>query len=75
MVVDGKYNVRFTYVLTIYLNNRFTPTILLPHLPFSLLRTISTGFIVLFSHMNAKHIHHILSPKLPLAPTPGQDPF
>jgi hypothetical protein len=30
-----------------------------PSCPSSLLRTISTGFIFLFSYMNSKHIHHI----------------
>jgi hypothetical protein len=50
--------VRFTYMLKIYLNWLCS----LPHSPMSiapLLRTISTGFIFLFSYMDTKHIHQI----------------
>jgi hypothetical protein len=48
----------FTHVLAIHL--RFTPSIILPHhlLP-PFFRTISAGFILLFSYMNTKYIYHI----------------
>jgi hypothetical protein len=37
----------------------FTPSIILLLSPSSLLRTTSTGFILLFSYMDKKQIHHI----------------
>jgi hypothetical protein len=41
-----------------YILIRFTPSIVVPfHLPF--LRTISAGFILLFSYINTKYVHHI----------------
>jgi hypothetical protein len=36
-----------------------TPSIILPHLSPILLKTISTGLILLFSYMNTKYMHHI----------------
>jgi hypothetical protein len=55
---------------------RIILSIILLHLP-PLLRTISTGFVVLFSYMNTKYIHHIhppppcpSPPPLPLVPGP-----
>jgi hypothetical protein len=49
----------FTYVLTIYFNYIYPLHHSLSFFP--LLRTISTGFIVLFSYVNTKSIHHIHS--------------
>jgi hypothetical protein len=65
-----------------YILIKFTPSIVLPPHSLPVLRTISTGFIILFPHINAKYIHHIL-PLLPfpyaqpllLIPTPRQDLF
>jgi hypothetical protein len=37
----------------------FTPSIVLPLLPFLLLRIISAGFILLFSYMETKYVHCI----------------
>jgi hypothetical protein len=50
-----------------YILIKYSPPIFLPH-PLSLLhRTISTGFIFLFSYMNTKYIHCILPPSFPYA--------
>jgi hypothetical protein len=59
--------VPFTYILTVYLNYIHPSIILLsPHL-----RTISTGFIVLFSYTYTKYIHYIHLPYLlSLYPSP-----
>jgi hypothetical protein len=46
----------FTYVLAIYLSS--TLSIILPQ-PLVLLRTISTGFILLCSYMDTNYIHYI----------------
>jgi hypothetical protein len=61
---------------------RFTLSIILLHPPSPFLRTISTGFIVLFSYMNIKHIDHNCLPwstpftlPPPVLPTSGQDLF
>jgi hypothetical protein len=65
-----------------YISIRFTPCIILPHTLSPLLRTITVGFIILFSYMNKKHIHHVhphspfLMPSpLSLVPNPGKDLF
>lgn len=42
-----------------YILSTVTPSIILPHLPSSFLRTISTGFIGLFSYTFTKYIEHI----------------
>jgi hypothetical protein len=49
----------------------FTPSIILPLFPSPLLRTISTGFILLVLYMNIKYIHHIH----PQSPFPYSHPF
>jgi hypothetical protein len=59
----GGYIVIFTYVFKIYLSWIYP----LHHIPFCplspILRTISTGFILLFSYMDTKYIHiYTLSP-------------
>jgi hypothetical protein len=79
IVVQGRYIVIFTYVLTIYLNWIHPRHLSLSHLPWPLLRTILTSLIVLFAYTNTKYIHHIhplcLPSCLPLVPTPGQQKF
>jgi hypothetical protein len=56
-----------------------SPSIILPH-PLSSLRTNPTGFVLLFSNMNKKYIHHVQSHSffpytqtLSLVPTPKRD--
>jgi hypothetical protein len=52
--------VKFLYMLTMYL--RFITSILLPHFSPPLVKTISTGVIVLFSDKYKKYIDHIHPP-------------
>jgi hypothetical protein len=68
------------YMCLKYILIRFTYSIVIPHLTSSLVRTISKGFTVLFSHKNTKYIYHICLPwscplpsPLPLKLTPRQD--
>jgi hypothetical protein len=58
LYVQKKSMVIFTYVLTIYLS-WICPLHHSPSFHSPTLRTISTGFILLFLHMNTKYIHHI----------------
>jgi hypothetical protein len=56
---------------------RFTSSIILPYRVFTHLRTISIGFIVLFSYMYTKYINHIHPLHLPPLwyPAPGRTCF
>jgi hypothetical protein len=72
----------FTYVPTIYLLDLPPPSYSLLPLSPPLHRTISTAFILLFSYIDTKHIHHIhlnspflVSTQLPLVPSPRKDLF
>jgi hypothetical protein len=60
-----------------YILIRFNPSITLPHLPCTpLRRTISTGFIILFSYRNTKYICHICPPSpFALSPPLGTPPL
>jgi hypothetical protein len=68
-ICTGEYIVMFTYVLTTYLSYVY-PLHQSLSSPNPLLRTISAGFILLFSHMNTKCIHRkpLIDPFL--MPTP-----
>jgi hypothetical protein len=55
----------YLYKCLQYILIRLTPTSF-SLIPPPLLRTIRTGFIILFSYLNTKYIHHIL----PLSPFP-----
>jgi hypothetical protein len=52
-----------------YILIRFIPSIILLYSSASFLRTISTGFIVLFSYLNIKYICYICLPYALLSPT------
>jgi hypothetical protein len=54
----GGYIVIFTYVFKIYFSWIY-PLHRPPSPPSPLLRIISAGFNLLFSHVDTKHIHHI----------------